>query len=256
MRVKVLGCSGGIGGHLRTTSFLIDDDILMDAGTGVGDLGMEQLLAIDHIFITHSHLDHVACIPFLADTALGLRESPIYIYATAATWKILQEHLFNWQIWPDFTVIPTLEEPLLIWREIRLGETVTLGARRLTPTPANHVVPAIGFHLEGPRASLIFTGDTTVCDELWPQVNRIENLRYLVIETAFSDAEIELARISKHLCPALLQEELNKLKRIPQPEIFITHLKPGEGETIMREINANARHLGVRALANGQVFEL
>ncbi|MDP2248696.1 MAG: MBL fold metallo-hydrolase, partial [Nitrosomonadales bacterium] len=96
MRIKVLGCSGGIGGTLRTTSFLIDDDILLDAGTGVGDLTIEQYLKIDHIFITHSHLDHVASIPFLADTVLGLREAPIYIYATAETWKILKDHLFNW----------------------------------------------------------------------------------------------------------------------------------------------------------------
>src|SRR5690606_2041456 len=110
MRVRVLGCSGGIGGTLRTTSFLIDEDILMDAGTGVCDLTIEQFLKIDHIFITHSHLDHVASIPLLADSVLGFRDAPITLYATAETWQILKAHLFNWKIWPDFTVIPSAEQ--------------------------------------------------------------------------------------------------------------------------------------------------
>lgn len=256
MRIKVLGCSGGIGGTLRTTSFLIDDDILMDAGTGVGDLTIEQFLKINHIFITHSHLDHIVSIPFLADTVMGFREEPIYIYATAETWKILKDHLFNWKIWPDFTVIPTEEHPLLIWKEIRIGETVTLGERKFTPVPVNHVVPAIGFHLEGQQASMIFTGDTTVCEALWPYVNRIENLKYLIIETAFSNAEVELARLSKHLCPSMLIDELGKLEQSPLPRIYITHLKPGEGEVIMREIDNDAYKFNARPLYNGHIFEI
>lgn len=256
MRIKVLGCSGGIGGTLRTTGFLIDQDILLDAGTGVGDLSIEQLLKIDHIFITHSHLDHVTSIPFLADTVLGFREAPIYVYATAETWKILKDHLFNWKIWPDFTVIPTEEHPLLIWKEIRVGETVTLGERKFTPVPANHVVPAIGYHLEGANSSMVFTGDTTTCDALWPHVNAIKNLKYLIIETAFSSEEIELARVSKHLCPSMLLEELGKMTHSPLPRIYITHLKPGEGEVIMREIDSDAYAFNARPLYNGHIFEL
>jgi phosphoribosyl 1,2-cyclic phosphodiesterase len=68
MKLKVLGCSGGIGGKLRTTSMLIDDDVLIDAGTGVGDLSIPELAAIDHVFVTHSHMDHIGSIPFLVDT--------------------------------------------------------------------------------------------------------------------------------------------------------------------------------------------
>ena len=44
MKLRVLGCSGGIGGrHLRTTSLLVDNDILIDAGTGVGDVSLAEL---------------------------------------------------------------------------------------------------------------------------------------------------------------------------------------------------------------------
>ena len=122
MRLRVLGCSGGIGGrHLRTTSFLLDSDILIDAGTGVGDLTLAELSQIDHIFVTHSHLDHVTSIPFLVDTVGGMRSKPLTVYTTRATIEILKNHLFNWAIWPDFTEIPTPEAPFLRYQEIELG---------------------------------------------------------------------------------------------------------------------------------------
>ena len=255
MRVKVLGCSGGIGGILRTTSFLLDEDILLDAGTGVSDLSIEQLARINHIFITHSHLDHILSIPLLLDTVFGMRQAPITLYATQEVWTILKEHVFNWKIWPDFSVIPNEESPFLRHQPIRIGETVNLEGRRFTPLPANHVVPSVGFHVEGESSSMVFTGDTTVCDALWEAVNKISNLKYLIIETAFSNKEAELARLSKHLSPSMLVEELGKMKT-KEARIYITHLKPGEGEIIMHEIERDAYDFNCRPLYNGHIFKL
>src|SRR5215212_10380131 len=159
MRLRVLGCSGGIGGrHLRTTSFLVDSDILIDAGTGVGDLTLAELSQIDHIFVTHSHLDHVTSIPLLVDTIGGMRGKPIDVYATRATTEILKNHLFNWAIWPDFTEIPTADAPFLRYEELEPGVPVKLGNREITPLPARHTVPAVGYQLDSGEASLVFTG--------------------------------------------------------------------------------------------------
>jgi ribonuclease BN (tRNA processing enzyme) len=252
MQLRVLGCSGGIGGSLRTTSFLLDHDILIDAGTGVGDLTLTELKAIDHIFVTHSHLDHVACIPFLLDTVGAMRDAPITVHGTEETLGILRAHLFNWKLWPDFAQIPSPESPYLRYESFRLGDVIALQGRRVRSLPANHVVPAVGYHLDSGEASLVFTGDTGCCDELWEQVNHIENLRYLLIETAFSNAERDLALISKHLTPDLLAQELAKLRR--PARIFISHLKPGEGALTMEEIQAVAGGYGPRMLNNGQVF--
>ncbi|HEX6690019.1 MAG TPA: 3',5'-cyclic-nucleotide phosphodiesterase, partial [Burkholderiales bacterium] len=194
MRLRVLGCSGGIGGrHLRTTSFLVDSDILIDAGTGVGDLTLAELSQVDHIFITHSHLDHVASIPFVVDTVGGMRARPITVYATRATIEIMKNHLFNWSIWPDFSEIPTPEAPFLRYQAIEVGTTIGLGGREITPLPARHTVPAVGYHLDSGQASLVFTGDTGQNDALWRVVNRIRNLKILIIETAFSNKERQLA---------------------------------------------------------------
>ena len=254
MKLRILGCSGGIGGrHLRTTSMLVDNDILIDAGTGVGDVSLAELMLIDHIFITHSHLDHVCSIPFLVDTVGGMRNKPLTVHAIAPTLEIIRNHIFNWSIWPDFTQIPTPSKPFMNYKEIQLGETVELKGRKITSLPANHVAPAVGFQVDSGQASLVFTGDTTTYDPLWKIVNKITNLRYLIIETAFCNRERELAIAAKHFCPSLLAEELTKLER--SAEIFITHLKPGEIELTMQEIEDCAGQYKPRMLQNNQVFE-
>ncbi|MDO8412506.1 MAG: 3',5'-cyclic-nucleotide phosphodiesterase [Gallionellaceae bacterium] len=253
MKLRILGCSGGIGGNFRTTSMLLDNDVLIDAGTGVGDLSVAELCLIDHVFVTHSHLDHIACIPFMVDSVGFMRKKPLTIYAIEPTLEILRQHLFNWKIWPDFTQIPDARAPLMRYQAIKLGQAVELQGRKIRALPANHVVPAVGYQLDSGAASLVFSGDTTSNDALWEVVNRISNLRYLIIETAFSNEEKELALLSKHLCPSLLAQELLKLKATP--EIYITHLKPGEVELTMQEISACVSGTSPLMLQNGQVFE-
>lgn len=254
MKLRILGCSGGIGGQLRTTSMLLDKDILIDAGTGVGDLSLTELSQIDHVFLTHSHLDHTAHLPLLVDSVGCMRNKALTVYATPATLEILKKHMFNWRLWPDFTDIPDSTKPFMRYEEIAIGKTVKLNERKITPLPANHVVPAVGFHLDSGRASLVFSGDThNNEDALWETVNKIENLRYLIIETSFRNSEKELAIASKHLCPSMLAEELAKLKRTA--EIYITHLKPSEIEVTMQEIEKYAAAHRPRMLHVGQVFE-
>ena len=254
MRLRILGCSGGIGGrHLRTTSMLLDHDVLIDAGTGVSDLSLTELSLIDHIFVTHSHLDHISSIPFMVDTVGGMRENPVTVYAQAATIEVMRNHVFNWSIWPDFTQLPTVDKPYMRFEPIQIGQQIDIKGRKITALPANHVVPAVGFHLDSGKASLVFSGDTTTNDAMWKLVNKINNMKYVIIETAFCNREKQLAILSKHLCPSILAEELAKLER--SAEIFISHLKPGEIELTMREIEECAGQYKPRMLQNNQVFE-
>lgn len=254
MKLRILGCSGGIGGDLRTTSMLLDDDVLIDAGTGVGDLSLQELAGINHIFLTHSHLDHVTSIPFLLDTVGWQRSKPVTLHAIQETLDILSAHLFNWKLWPDFRQIPDAQSPVLRYSPVGVGKPVSIGGRRtITPVPANHVVPAVGFHLDSGAASLVFTGDTTSQDELWKYINKINNLKYIVIESALSDSERELAIISKHLCPELLAAELAKLEL--DPAIYVTHFKPREAELIMKQIVARIPGRQLHMLEQKQVFE-
>lgn len=255
MKVRILGCSGGIGGrHLRTTSILVDNDILVDAGTGVGDLSIAELAQIDHVFLTHTHLDHIACLPLMIDTAGDMRSRPLTVHATDAVLEILRNHVFNWAVWPDFTEIPTADKPFLRFQSLHVGTHVVLDGRRIVPLPANHTVPANAYQLDSGAASLVFSGDTGPCPALWKAVNKIANLRTIIVETAFSNRERRLAAVSKHLCPDTLKEELASLQR--DAEIYITHLKPGQVELTMQEIEDCIGELKPRMLQNNQVFEL
>jgi ribonuclease BN (tRNA processing enzyme) len=259
MQIRVLGCSGSIGGDCRTTSFLLDGDVLIDAGTGVGDLSLEELNAIDHILISHSHLDHVLAIGLLADSVIRNRKDrePIQVHALPATIDALRTHIFNGVIWPDFTRLPSAEEPLLKLIPFEVGQTITLGARRIEVLPAEHTVPAVGFAVLGApvakRGAFIFTGDTGPNPALWARLHGMR-IAALVIETAFSDEERQLARVSRHLCPSALGQELARLEH--PTAVYITHIKPGEVDAVMTEIAAlNSPHR-IRALTQGQIIAI
>ncbi len=254
MKIRILGASGGIGAQARTTSLLVDQDILIDAGTGVGDLMLPELRAIDHVFLTHSHLDHVAMLPFLLDTVGADRECPVKVHAQEATLETLRRHLFNGQLWPDFSRLPTPEAPFMTLETLPSGGEVALNGRTLRSIPVNHVVPAVGYLVRGAKGSLAFSGDTTVTDEFWKVLGTTVDLRHVIIETSFMDKDEELSRISKHLCPSLLVGELGKLKSSAQ--VHIAHLMPGHEDEIMQEIARRIPHNTPRRLERGQVFDL
>ena len=259
MQIRVLGCSGSIAAGNRTTSFLLDHDVLIDAGTGVGDLTLDELARIDQIFISHSHLDHVLAIGLLADSVarrrVALGRPPIGVHALAATLDALRTHVFNGVIWPDFSRLPDARNPVLKFVPISVGQRLELGARQVEVLPAAHTVPAVGFALRAAPAAdapaWVYSGDTGPNPALW---ERLEQMRVatLVIETAFGDEEIELARISRHLSPALLGAELARFK---QPaDVFITHIKPGEMAVVMAEIGRLDTPHRIRQLAAGQLM--
>ncbi|PIV89426.1 MAG: 3',5'-cyclic-nucleotide phosphodiesterase [Hydrogenophilales bacterium CG17_big_fil_post_rev_8_21_14_2_50_63_12] len=253
MKIKVLGCSGGIGDGRHTTSFLVDDDILVDAGTGVTRLTREALARIDHVFLTHSHLDHILCLPLLLDSVAGGRGHALVLHAPPEVLGILQDHLFNWRIWPDFSRIPSVEAPYLHYAPLEIGVPVCLGDREITALPANHVVPAVGYLLHGGSGSLLFSGDTASHSSLWELADATADLKHLIVECSFPKAQEEVARASKHYCPEMLAADLALMR--PAASVWITHLKPGGEAGIMAELEALAPGR-VRALEEGMEFDL
>jgi len=261
MQIRVLGCSGSIAAGNRTTSFLLDDDILVDAGTGVGDLTLDELARIDQIFLSHSHLDHVLAVGLLADSVVRRRvaqgRAPIDVHALPATLQALRNHVFNGVIWPDFSRLPDAHNPVLRFVPITVGQVLEFGSRQIEVLPAHHTVPAVGFAVRrsapAPQPAWVFSGDTGPNPALWERLAQMR-VATLVIETAFGDEDIELARISRHLSPALLGKELAQLD---QPaDIFITHIKPGELDAVMAEIGRLDTPHRIRQLAAGQLMHV
>ncbi len=258
MIVQVLGCSGAIAAGCRTTSFLVDDSLLVDAGTGVGDLALDALARIDHILISHSHLDHVLAIGLLADSVMRARRAagrgPIRVHALPETLAALRAHVFNGVIWPDFTRLPSAEHPVLQFVPIAVGQQFEAGAKRIEVLSASHTVPACGFAIDGGEAGWwVYTGDTGPNPSLWIRLRHMK-VAHLVIETAFSDEERQLAYISRHLCPAALGHELAQLPG--SVDVHITHIKPGETQAVMSEVGKLASSHRIRALAAGDTMRV
>ena len=254
MRITVLGCHAGIGGARRTTALLLDGDVLIDAGSGVGELSLEQMAKVDHVFLTHSHLDHCAFVPLLADAVAFLRKRPLLVHALPETIAALKRSLLNGDLWPDYSVLPTFDDPYLRFVPLNPGEAVLLGDRRITPLPARHAVPAVGYRLDSGKGSFVYSGDTTDCEEFWAALDKIENLRYLMIETTFLNANIGGAARSGHMTAALLAKGLTRLQR--PVTLLITHMEPGrEDETMAEVVAACGKYLPIE-LKQGQQFEI
>lgn len=255
MRIRVLGCSGGIGLGLRTTSLLLDEQILIDAGTGVGDLTLAELRGIRHIFLTHSHLDHVAGLPLFLDSVFDdLKNTPLTVYASAVTIDALRKHIFNWVIWPDFTALPSAENPVVRFQEITAGERVKIGAVALRAVDVHHSVPSLGFCIEQGDKVFAFSGDTMTNKTLWPVLNDYPNLDVLVMEVSFPDAQHELAAKSMHYTPRTLAADLKNLKH--DPAIWVTAMKPGAEDEIFAEIRAALPDRALKRMQRGEIFEL
>ncbi|RJF99219.1 3',5'-cyclic-nucleotide phosphodiesterase [Noviherbaspirillum saxi] len=254
MKLQVLGCAGGIGGRERfTTSLLVDDTILLDAGTGLTRLGVEQLARIDHVFITHCHLDHVAGLALLVDAVQGKRSAPITVHATEKIISSLKQHLFNWVLWPDFAAIPDTEHPALRWKTVAHGATVELDGRRLTSHPVNHTVGSAAYLVQNGRSGFLFTGDMASTPELWTAMRLETKLSKVIVDCSFANADRELAAKSMHFCPGSLIEDLHAMD--DRIEFLIYHLKPGQEDLIMQELKAGGGGRPFRALKCGDVFE-
>ena len=254
MRFRVLGCSGGIGGELRTTSFLIDDDILIDGGTGLSELALTEMMRVRHVFLTHTHLDHIACLPLMIDSLFPYIHEPIVIHGQPATIETLKKNIFNWAVWPDFSGLPTPEKAVMRYETHEPGDIIDIGGRRFEMIPVNHIVPTVGYRIEAGRGVMAFSADTTTNDTLWDALNARDRLDVLVVEVAFTDDLRELSILSRHYCPSLLAQDLKKLKH--RPRVYLTHNKPGEEAEIFEQCRRHISDRDLTRLTGGMILEI
>ena len=231
---------------------LLDHDILIDAGTGLSSLGMDQLVKIDHVFISHSHLDHVTGLALLLDTVLGKRSQPITVHASEKVIATLKQHMFNWLLWPNFAEIPNADNPILRWAPMRPGVTLDLNGRLITAYPVNHTVDAVGYWVHNNQKGFLFTGDLATTPDLWARFAHEDKLEKVIVDCSFPNAELALANLSRHYCPHTLINDIRPL--VKSIEFLIYHLKPGQEEQIMEELSAEGGGRILKALSRSDVF--
>ncbi|BDU71141.1 MBL fold metallo-hydrolase [Mesoterricola silvestris] len=236
MELRVLGCSGGEAEGSRLTGLLVNGTVAIDAGSLTQALTLAEQVKVRQIFISHSHLDHICTLPFFTKNIFGHTQVPVEIHALPETLDALRRHLFNDELWPDFSVIPSPDNPIIRFSEIEPGRTYEVEGLRVTPIPVNHLVPCVGYRVEDDHSAFIFSSDTAATDRVYEEANATANLRLFITEASFPNAQAWLADAAKHLTPEKLGEELRKLK-VDVP-VGIYHLTPGDREVMLPELSA------------------
>ncbi len=252
MKLRVLGCSGGELPRHRTTCFLVDGRLAIDAGALTASLPLDEILRVDDIVLTHSHFDHVKDVPLLSDLLVGRRKTPVRVHASTACARTLRESVFNDELWPDFTRIPTTRQPVIEIVPFDPEKPFKAGRYTVCPVPVCHPVESVGFVISDGKTSIAVSGDTGPTARFWSRVNEEKRLKALLVELSFPNELQGLADVSGHLTPQTLESELAKLERNGFP-VLLYHLKPAYVAELRKELAA----LGlpnVRVLRRGDAF--
>jgi len=253
MQIRVLGCHGSQTPGCNTTSFLLNGNILVDAGTITSLLTIEEQVKINYVLITHAHLDHVRDVMFLADNICYLRKDrPLVVIATHNIIDTLKTYLFNNIIWPDFSLLPNPENPVLKFETIKPGEKISLDNIDVTAVLVHHIIETVSYAIESKEGSIVIIGDTGPTEEVWNVANNISNLKAVFVETSLPNSMQDIANMTGHLTASGLEEELKKLNT-HNPQIYLYHMKLHYRESIQSEI-ATIKDRNIRILQDGEVI--
>lgn len=252
MKIQVLGGHGGLAKGFETTSILIDEKLLIDAGAVAATLSIEQQTKIENILISHCHLDHIKDLAFISDNCFGLRPKPFQVHTHETVKNIIKAHLLNDIVWPDFTILPNKANPTMVINSVKAEELLVLGDYRVTPVHVDHAHDAMGFIIEKGDSAVLFTLDTGPTERIWEIAAKIKNLKAIFTEISFPDELEKLADLANHHTPGSMKREIPKMpKNIP---IILSHLKPNYRQDILKQI----REMGEDRISvlekDGEVF--
>jgi len=234
MKLRVLGCSGGSVRGRFLSCFLLEDRVSLDAGGLTNALTLEEQQGVGHVIVSHTHLDHNCGLPFLLDNVFGDVSEPVVVYGTHPVIESLKAHMFNGDLWPDFTQLPSADAPTMRFQEIEAEKPFVIGDLTFTPIEVEHLTPTVGLLIENKDGAILYTSDTGPTDRIWQLANAQDNLKAVITEISFSNAGGALAEASGHMTPDILAEELKKLtKDVP---VLVTHTKPGHLHLIEQEL--------------------
>ena len=250
LAIRALGPFGGSAPGYRLTTFLIDGETALDAGSLTDALPLSAQRRIRRVVLTHIHFDHIASLPLLMENLYG-QSSPLEVIAPKPVLLSLRRDVLNDRVWPDFTRLPSRNRPTVALRSIPVARPFGAGGVTFLPFAVSHVVPAYGYVLSKGSRSVVFSGDTEPTESLWKAARRARNLRAIFLELSFSDSQLEIARASQHLTPSQVIAELPKAP--PRVPIYLYHMKPPSLSRIRREIVA-AREPRLKLLEGERSF--
>jgi cAMP phosphodiesterase len=217
------------------TSFLINDTVAIDAG-GIGFRSLDEQARIQHIVLSHSHMDHVASLPIFVENAYAAQAGCVTVHASNEVLDCLRRHFFNDRVWADLIRLGKPDAPFLQFSPLQAHQPLEVAGLRITPVPVDHTVPTFGFIVEDRDAAVAFSSDTGPTQEIWRRANQAPNLKAVFLEVSFPNSMKQLAELTRHLTPELFAAELGKLDRAV-PAIAV-HLKARYRAQIINELSA------------------
>jgi cAMP phosphodiesterase len=253
MKVKILGCSGSEAVGHNPPGLLVNDVMMLDAGTITAALSNVSQRKITDILISHTHLDHIKSLLFLADNIIGYVTKPVNIRAIPEVIDAIKKHLMNDIIWPDFTKIPTAQHPVLTYKPLSTAKWVSIAGMRVKAIPMNHPVPAVGFLVSDKNASILYSADTGPNELLWKEAVKAKNLKGIIVDTSFPNSLEGIANASGHFTPKQLHNDLTRARIGSDVPIYIYHIKPVHTQRVLSDLRALGRK-NVHILKEGKTY--
>ncbi|HSC89761.1 MAG TPA: 3',5'-cyclic-nucleotide phosphodiesterase [Polyangiaceae bacterium] len=235
MELRVVGCHGGETPKHRTSAFVLDGKLALDAGSLTSGLDLRAQMRLQGCLVSHAHLDHIRDLATIADNRCQAGAPPLLVGATRPTLAALKKHFFNNFIWPDFTAIPSVHQPTLKFVELPLERPVDIAGYEVRAVGVSHTIDTAGFIVRTKRGSIAYSGDTGPTDRLWTLLNKEPDLRALLVEVSFPNREQRLATLSGHHTPRTVAEDLRKLVNVRDLPTLLYHIKPVFQAEVERE---------------------
>ncbi len=256
MDLRVIGCHGGETPKHRTSAFVLDDRIAIDAGSLTSGMDLKAQGALEAVLVSHAHLDHIRDLATIADNRCQMGVAPLVIAGTRPTLGVLKKHFFNNLLWPDFSQIPSKRAPAIRYLELRPEKVTTIAGYQVRAIAVSHTIDCCAFVVKSPNGSaLAYSGDTGPTERLWEVLNATDDLRALLMEVSFPNEQARLAHASGHHTPATLGHELTKLERARELPVLLYHIKPAFQREVEREC-ARLKRLNLTVCTLGEQFIL
>jgi cAMP phosphodiesterase len=251
MELRVIGCHGGETPKHRTSSFVVDERLAIDAGALTSGMDLKAQFRLSACLVSHAHLDHIRDLATIADNRCQAECEPLVIAATRPTIRVLKKHFFNNQIWPDFSEICTSAGPTIRFVELKAGHPIDIAGYEVVAIPVSHTIDSSGFVVRGKDATLGYSGDTGPTDQLWKVLRDEKNLKALLMEVSFPNREQQLASDSGHHTPKTLIKDLKKFGKPQDLPTLLYHIKPVfQGEVEQECARLKGVNLTVTALGD------
>lgn len=226
MQLRVVGCHGGETPKHRTSAFLVDDRLAIDAGSLTSGLDLGMQAKLEAVLVSHAHLDHIRDLATIADNRVQLGCGPLLVVGVRATIEVLQKHFFNNLLWPDFAAIPSKKNPAIRYKVLKPETRVVIAGYGVRAIEVNHTIDTCAFIVDKNGASMAYSGDTGPTDRLWEVLSAEKDLRALLMEVSFPNEQQRIATLSGHHTPKTLRADLMKYTNPADLPTLLYHIKP------------------------------